>query len=77
MSIWEERCYPSREWRSIEAKTAELESRLLKIAADGFRVAGVEVGDEKECDAEDDEGDEAVRTFLAPDVEDYDFSDTN
>jgi len=49
----------------------------LEIAADGFGVAGVEVGDEEEGDAEDDEGDEAVGAFLAPDVEDDDFGDTD
>ena len=31
-----------------------------EVAADGFGVAGIEVGDEEEGDAEDDEGDEAV-----------------
>jgi hypothetical protein len=49
----------------------------LEIAADGFGVAGVEVGDEEEGDAEDDEGDEAVGAFLAPDVEDDDFGDAD
>jgi hypothetical protein len=36
------------------------EEEESKVAADGFGVAGVEVGDEEEGDAEDDEGDEAV-----------------
>jgi hypothetical protein len=45
------------------------EEEELEITADGFGVAGVEVGDEEEGDAEDDEGHEAVGDFLAPDVE--------
>ena len=53
------------------------ESGELEVAADGFGVAGVEVGDEEEGDAEDDEGDEAVGALLAPDVEDDDFGDAD
>jgi hypothetical protein len=49
----------------------------LEVAADGFGVAGVKVGDEEEGDAEDDEGDEAVRALLTPDVEDDDFGDAD
>jgi hypothetical protein len=40
----------------------------LQVAADGFGVASVEVGDEEEGDAEDDEGNKAVGDFLTPDV---------
>jgi len=53
------------------------EEEWLEVAADGFGVAGVEVGDEEEGDAEDDEGDEAVGALLAPDVEDDDFGDAD
>src|SRR5258708_34596347 len=48
-----------------------------EVAADGFGVAGVEVGDEEEGDAEDDEGDKAVGDFLTPDVEDDDFGNAD
>jgi hypothetical protein len=51
--------------------------RALEVAADGFGIAGVEVGDEEESDAEDDKGDEAVGDFLAPDVEEDDFDDAD
>src|SRR6266481_4063496 len=57
-----------RVWREEEA---------LEVAADGFGVAGVEVRDEEEGDAEDDEGDEAVGALLAPDVEDDNFGDAD
>src|SRR5258708_18140210 len=53
------------------------EGKELEVAADGFGVAGVEVGDEEEGDAEDDEGDEAVGALLAPDVEDDDFGNAD
>ena len=56
---------------------APREKKELEVAADGFGVAGVEVGDEEEGDAEDDEGDEAVGALLAPDVEDDDFGDAD
>src|SRR5258708_30355595 len=48
-----------------------------EVAADGFGVAGVEVGDEEEGDAENDEGDKAVGDFLTPDVEDDYFGDAD
>src|SRR5690349_12357370 len=51
--------------------------RRSEVAADGFRVAGVEVGDKEEGDTEDDEGDEAVGDLLAPDVEEDDFGDAD
>ena len=50
---------------------------MLKIAANGFGVAGVEIGDEEESDAEDDEGDETVGDFLTPYVEKDDFADAD
>src|SRR5258708_33748172 len=53
------------------------EGKELEVAADGFGVAGVEVRDEEEGDAEDDEGDEAVGALLAPDVEDDYFGDAD
>ena len=40
------------------------EEESLEVVADGFGVAGVEVGDEEEGDAEDDEGDKAVGALL-------------
>src|SRR6266481_94643 len=53
------------------------EEEELEVAADGFGVAGVEVRDEEEGDAEDDEGDKAVGALLAPDVEDDNFGDAD
>ena len=48
-----------------------------EVPADGFGVAGVEVGDEQEGYAQDDEGDEAVGGLLAPDLEEDDFDDAD
>src|SRR5258708_31731631 len=66
--------------RGTPEKEGEIKAQAakrLQVAADGFGVAGVEVGDEEEGDAEDDEGDKAVGTLLAPDVEDDDFGDAD
>src|SRR5882762_3965552 len=66
--------------RGTPAKEGELKAQAakrLQVAADGFGIAGVEVGDEEEGDAEDDEGDKAVGALLAPDVEDDDFGDAD
>jgi len=53
------------------------EEEELEVAADGFGIAGVEVRNEEEGDTKDDEGDEAVGDFLAPDVEEDDFDDAD
>ena len=53
------------------------EEEELEVAADGFGIAGVEVRNEEEGDTKDDEGDEAVGDFLAPDVEEDDLDDAD
>src|SRR5258708_10268846 len=66
--------------RGTPEKEGEIKAQAakrLQVAADGFGVAGGEVGDEEEGDAEDDECDEAVGALLAPDVEDDYFGDAD
>ncbi len=53
----------------------ETDIEELQVAAEEFGIAGVEIGNEKEGDAEDDEGDVAVGAVEPPDVEQADLGD--